>query len=104
MEHGGGKVSGVSGVEGGEGLPAEWRGVRRRTTKLHQLTKDDVKKAVRKGKTAYDGGGLELRDGKSWVWRYISPKTGKRREKGQGSVEAIDLDVVRDLCKADREL
>ena len=41
---------------------------------------------------------------KSWVYRYVSPITGKLRMMGLGSADVIDLREARDLAKAARRL
>ena len=49
-----------------------------------------------------DGGGLWLqvqgKDQRSWALRYISPRTGKPRQMGLGSVDTVTLKRARDLA------
>jgi hypothetical protein len=65
---------------------------------LHLLTTLQVKNA-RPGAKLSDGGGLRLdadaRGGRSWVFRYKSPLTGKERYMGLGPAPAANTDKVR---------
>lgn len=54
-----------------------------------------------------DGGGLMLRvtenGRKTWLLRFTSPLTGKRREMGLGTADRVSLKVARDAAQAARE-
>ncbi len=72
---------------------------------LNKLSATGVAKA-RIGRHG-DGGGLILQvtssEAKSWLFRYISPRTGKVREMGLGSAATISLKDARDMADVARK-
>ncbi|CCE01290.1 site-specific integrase [Bradyrhizobium sp. STM 3809] len=77
-----------------------------RTAALHRLTALQVKNA-KPGDKLSDGGGLRLdvdpRGGRSWVFRYTSPLTGKERYMGLGSAPDASTDKARQSLAEARE-
>jgi integrase len=77
-----------------------------RAKALHLLTAVQVKNA-RPGDKLSDGGGLRLdadvRGGRSWVFRYKSPLTGKERYMGLGPAPAANTDKIREGLADARE-
>jgi integrase len=71
------------------------------------LTATQVKNA-KPGDKLSDGGGLRLdadaRGGRSWVFRFKSPTSGKERYMGLGPANDVSLTEARDAAKAARKL
>ncbi len=80
-----------------------------RSRAIHRLSARQVETAVKPG-VMMDGGGLLLRVGesgaKSWLFRFASPVTGKRREMGLGRADKgyVSLKDARDAAQAARDL
>ena len=72
---------------------------------LNKLTDTQVKRFRTPGRYG-DGGGLylEIKNGKRWIMRYLSPVTGKTRDMGLGSLDSVSLALARDLARKHREL
>ncbi len=71
------------------------------------LTALQVRRA-QPGDNLSDGGGLRLdvdpRGGRSWVFRFTSPLTGKERYMGLGPADDVTLAQARDAAQAARAL
>ena len=65
-------------------------------------------KSAQPGDKLSDGGGLRLdvdtRGGRSWVFRFKSPLTGKERYMGLGPASDVSLAQARDAAQAARQL
>jgi integrase len=74
---------------------------------IHKLAANFVETAREKG-LYNDGGGLYAQVGeggkaRSWVFRFTSPVTGRKREMGLGSFDTIGLAQARDEARKCRE-
>lgn len=83
--------------------------VKQRSRTINRLSAREVETATAPG-VLMDGGGLLLRVAESgrkqWLFRYQSPRTGKRREMGLGRADKgfVSLKAARDAAQAARDL